>query len=177
MVYAVGNFHKSGGILVEIFWMRIGLISDTHGLLRAEALTALAGSDLILHAGDIGSAAILEGLGSIAPVHAVRGNNDSQRDWPDLHNHLFFKLNGVSILMIHERAHLSEKMLVQQPEIVVCGHSHKPMLEQRDGITYLNPGAAGKKRFSLPISVALLHAENGGWEVRFINLLDERPLP
>lgn len=157
--------------------MLIGLISDTHGLLRPEAVQALAGVDLLLHAGDLHSRDILAGLEAIAPLQAVLGNNDSPADWLDLPHFFRGEYEGVRILMIHEVAHLRPDMLTPKPDLIIFGHSHKPAFYEQEGIHYLNPGAAGHKRFSLPISVALLKVDAGKWEVRFINLLDERPLP
>jgi uncharacterized protein len=154
--------------------MVIGLISDTHGLLRPEAVAALAGVDLILHAGDVCGAQILTDLRAIAPVQHVRGNNDFLHDGPHT---VAATYEGVSLLMIHELAHLTAEMLAAEPAIIIFGHSHKPALYEQAGVTYLNPGAAGKRRFSLPISVARLHLAAGEWRAEFINLLDDAPLP
>jgi uncharacterized protein len=157
--------------------MQLGLISDTHGLLRPEAVAALAGVDLILHAGDIGRPEVLEELERIAPVRAVRGNVDAAAEWPAVPLQLQAECNGIRLFMIHDLSHLRPDMLLPRPEIIVFGHSHKPALYAQDGIHYLNPGAAGPLRFSLPISVARMQVEAGKWQVEFINLRDERPLP
>ena len=154
--------------------MIIGLISDTHGLLRPEALGALAGVDALLHAGDVGAPDVLTRLRTIAPLHVVHGNNDPADAWPHTVRATF---EQVDILMIHELAHLEVAMLASPPQLIVFGHSHKPALYEQAGIHYLNPGAAGPRRFSLPISVARLHVHGADWRVEFINLLDERPLP
>ncbi len=154
--------------------MIIGLISDTHGLLRPEALSALAGVDAILHAGDVGAPEVLTRLEAIAPVQAVHGNIDPSNAWPHT---VQISFEGVQILMIHDLSHLTTAMLLPLPTLVVHGHSHIPALYMQAGIHYLNSGAAGKKRFSLPISVARLHIAGAAWRVEFLNLLDARPLP
>jgi uncharacterized protein len=169
------KIHNSRPILLHYFCtMIVGLISDTHGLLRPEALSALEGVDVILHAGDVGAPEVLIGLEAIAPVEAVHGNIDPRDAWPHT---LRFSFGGVQILMLHDLSHLTPAMLATQPTLVVYGHSHMPALYLQAGIHYLNPGAAGKKRFSLPISVARLHIDGAKWRVEFLNLLDERPLP
>ncbi len=162
--------------ILAIYFCRmvIGLISDTHGLLRPEALAALAGVDMILHAGDVGAPALLAGLEAIAPLHVVHGNNDPADAWPHT---VQLTLEEVRVLMIHELAHVTAAMLASEPQLIVFGHSHKPALYEKAGIHYLNPGAAGPRRFSLPISVAQLHVDGAMWRMEFINLLDERPLP
>lgn len=154
--------------------MVIGLISDTHGLLRPEAVAALAGVDAILHAGDVGAPELVTRLQAIAPVQLVHGNNDPSDAWPHTVVAVF---EEVRVLMIHELDHLRPKMLEAEPHLIVFGHSHKPALYAKAGLHYVNPGAAGPKRFSLPISLALLHVHGADWRVEFINLLDERPLP
>lgn len=134
----------------------VGLVSDTHGLLRAEALTALQGSDWILHAGDIGDGAILERLREIAPVAAVRGNND-HGTWasrlPQTHR---LEVGGVRVFVIHDLAELAIDPVAIGVDVVVCGHSHRPVIERRAGVLFVNPGSAGPRRFQLPISVARL---------------------
>ena len=134
---------------------RVGLISDTHGLLRVEALRALDRSDAIIHAGDIGDPAILERLSWIAPVTAVRGNNDRDawaRRLPDVAR---LNLGGVGILVIHDIAQFDRDRL-GNAQIIVYGHSHRPSRECREGILYVNPGSAGPRRFRLPVSVGAL---------------------
>jgi uncharacterized protein len=131
--------------------VRIGLISDTHGLLRPEAVAFLQGSAHIIHAGDIGSAEILEALGQIAPVIVVRGNNDTQ-DWADdiplMQSIVIAKTH---ILVIHDLKTLQS--WPTEVRIIVSGHSHKPQIEERDGVMFVNPGSAGRRRFKLPIAV------------------------
>lgn len=174
-VHKSDKIHTRNAIFPNYFSkMVIGLISDTHGRLRPEVLTAFAGVDMILHAGDIGGAAVIEGLQAIAPVQQVRGNNDDRADGPDT---VWLRVDEVPILMLHELAHLTPVMLATEPRIVIFGHSHKPANYTEAGVQFINPGAAGSKRFSLPISVARLHIEGADWRVEFINLLDDRPLP
>jgi len=133
--------------------VRVGLISDTHGLLRPEALSALAGSDCIVHAGDIGDPAILEQLGTIAPVTAVRGNNDYGA-WADaIPETDTLVVGSVAIFVIHDIATLTIDPTAQCVRAVVSGHSHWPTIAERDRVLYVNPGSAGPRRFSLPVSV------------------------
>lgn len=136
---------------------RIGVVSDTHGLLRPAALQALHGSRLILHAGDIGDAGILERLASIAPVLAVRGNND-HGDWAEhLPETLIHDCGpGLRVLLTHDLKALQTDVHAAGCTVVVSGHSHRPGIEQRDGVLYLNPGSAGPRRFRLPVSVGWL---------------------
>lgn len=135
---------------------RIGLISDTHRLLRPEALAFLRGCDRIIHGGDIGAAAILDGLAAIAPLTAVRGNNDAE-PWADaLPETALLRLGPVAILAIHDLADLDLMRLDPVPRVVVSGHSHRPSIVDRDGILFVNPGSAGPRRFKLPVSVGEL---------------------
>ena len=157
--------------------MKVGLISDTHGLLRPEALSALQGSDLILHGGDIGDPAILDALAASAPLKVVRGNNDSPIDWPNIPDFHYLEIEGWVGLLIHDKADAKAQLAKKAADFVIFGHSHRPADFLWEQVRYINPGAAGKKRFSLPISVALLTLEKGKIEVEFVNLLDERPLP
>ena len=147
--------------------MNIGVISDTHGLLRPEALAALHGSDRILHAGDIGGPEILEALERIAPVTAVRGNND-HGEWAEgIAEREQVECAGVRILMLHD---LKELDATPDCEVVIAGHSHKPMIEKRNGTLFLNPGSAGPRRFSLPVSVARLAVKDGRPDARIVEL-------
>ena len=143
--------HKQGNIE-----KLIGVISDTHGLLRPEALEALQGVDLILHAGDVGSADVLETLKAIAPVVAVRGNNDKGAWANELPNWEVAEVGTIYIYMIHDLKEIDLNPTAAGFQVVVSGHSHKPLVEERRGVLYLNPGSAGPRRFSLPISVARL---------------------
>jgi putative phosphoesterase len=134
--------------------MRIGLISDTHGLLRQEALAALAGVDRIIHAGDIGNARILEALAAIAPVDAVRGNND-KGPWAEAVPHsLTLTVDGVAIHLLHDLKEL--KGALPPVQVVIAGHSHKPMVREENGVLLVNPGSAGPRRFKLPVTVGFL---------------------
>lgn len=139
--------------------MNIGLISDTHGLLRPQALDALRGSALIVHAGDIGSAAVLEALRALAPVLAIRGNNDIE-DWarslPEVSS---FEAGGQRLHLLHDLKTIRVDPRQARIRAVISGHSHRPKIEHRDGVLYINPGSAGPRRFSLPVSMARLRIE------------------
>jgi putative phosphoesterase len=136
--------------------IRVGLISDTHGLLRSAAERELHGSDYIVHAGDICDPAILESLARIAPVTAVRGNND-RGPWAErLPETAQLNVDGIAILAIHDIATLRIDLRAAGVRVVVAGHSHRPLLETRAGVLFVNPGSAGPRRFRLPISVARL---------------------
>lgn len=141
---------------------RVGVISDTHGLLRPEALAALSGATLIIHAGDIGGPEILAKLGEIAPVVAVRGNNDLGAWASALPEAATVELGGARIYVLHDRKQLAIDPLGAGYTAVIAGHSHQPLLEWRNGVLHLNPGAAGPRRFRLPVSVALLRVHAGG---------------
>ncbi len=154
--------------------MKIGLLSDTHGLLRPEALTALAGVDALIHAGDVGDPAILDALAAIAPLHAVRGNIDTHGPCADLPTHLRLELGGLRVLVTHVEADAGS---TPDADVIVFGHSHMPKLVLRDGRHWVNPGAAGKRRFQLPISVAVMEIRTDEPHFTFVNLLDARPLP
>jgi uncharacterized protein len=146
----------------------IGLISDTHGLLRPEALNELRGSDLILHAGDVGKPEILESLRAIAPVVAVRGNID-RGDWASrLPMTTVAEAGSVSIYMLHDIKELDLDPDAAGFRVVVSGHSHKPSRTERDGVLYINPGSAGPRRFKLPITVARLDLRQSPWSVDYI---------
>ncbi|MDC7826651.1 metallophosphoesterase family protein [Pseudomonas sp. BLCC-B13] len=150
--------------------MKIGLISDTHGLLRTEALAALAGCDHLLHAGDIGKPEILDTLSRTTPLTAVRGNNDEGLAWAsELPERIELSLGGLGIYLIHQAADVPAH-LPDSVRVVVTGHSHKPLIEERDGRLWVNPGSAGPRRFKLPISVALLHIENGAVRAELVAL-------
>lgn len=151
--------------------MIIGLISDTHGLLRPEALAALAGSDCIVHAGDIGDPAILEQLAAIAPVTAVRGNHDRGPAWRRVPETEVLDAGGVLIYVIHDLALLDLDPAAAQFRVVVSGHSHQPAQRERDGVLYVNPGSAGPRRFRLPVSAGRLLIRGGGVEAELLELL------
>jgi len=139
----------------------IGVISDTHGLLRPEALEALRGSRHIIHAGDVGAPEILDQLAVIAPVTAVRGNVDKGAWAGKLQDAEVVEISGFSIYVLHDLARLDLKPKAAGFEVVVSGHSHVPMQEKRDGVLYFNPGSAGPRRFKLPVSVGKLIVERG----------------
>lgn len=150
--------------------MRIGLVSDTHGLLRDEALAFLRGCDHIIHAGDICDASVLKVLSGLAPLTAVRGNND-KGSWADtLPETDLVQLGGAHIYVIHDLACLDIDPSAAGVQVVVSGHSHKPVVERRDGVLFVNPGSAGPRRFKLPISVAELAVAEGGVSARIIDL-------
>lgn len=151
---------------------RIGLISDTHSLLRTEAVEALRGSELILHAGDVGKPEILEELRKIAPVVAVRGNVDTHPWAQVLPETAVAEAGSVLIYILHDVNALDLNPAAAGFHIVVSGHSHKPGKTERDGVLYINPGSAGPRRFQLPVTVALLRLERAPWEVEFV-VLDE----
>lgn len=141
--------------------MRIGVISDTHGLLRPEALDALAGVEHILHAGDVGGIEILERLRTMAPVTAIRGNVDGFGPCAQLPETEVVELGGKTIYMLHDVHALDLNPEAAGFAVVISGHSHQPKIEHRKGVLYFNPGSAGPRRFSLPISVGFLTMENG----------------
>lgn len=147
--------------------MNIGVISDTHGLLRPEALDALRGSDHILHAGDIGDPEILSALKAIAPLTAVRGNNDDGAWAEGIAERELLALDGVRIRVLHDLKELED---ASGCDVVVAGHSHKPLIEWRGEVLYLNPGSAGPRRFSLPVCVAQLVIADGSVDARIIEL-------
>ena len=134
----------------------LGIISDTHGLLRPEAVAALRGSDPILHAGDIGAPEILRALEQTAPVTAVRGNVDTEAWARTLPQTEVVEIGGVSIHMLHDLARLDLKPEAGGFHVVVYGHSHQPKIEEKNGVLYFNPGSAGPRRFNLPVSVGKL---------------------
>lgn len=138
--------------------MRVGVISDTHGLVRPEALEALAGAQLIVHAGDVGGPEVLEALAKIAPVRAVRGNNDKGAWASRLPESDFVEVAGRTIYVIHDVKELDLDPAASGIAAVIAGHSHQPRNELVDGVLYFNPGSAGPRRFSLPISVGMIDA-------------------
>lgn len=146
---------------------RVGLISDTHGLLRPEALKYLAGSDCIIHAGDIGDPAILEALRAIAPVTAVRGNNDHGPWASGLRHAEVLQVGGVRICVVHD----VHGFAGQDCHVVVSGHSHKPKVERRDGVLWVNPGSSGPRRFGLPVAAGELRISGSAVRARIKELL------
>ena len=148
--------------------IRVGLISDTHGLLRPEAVAALQGSDFIVHGGDIGDAGILEALAAIAPLTVVRGNNDREPWAGRIPEAALLKAGGVLVHAIHDLSQLAA--VPTGVRVVVSGHSHKPKVEERGGVLYVNPGSAGPRRFKLPIAVAELIVEGDAVSARIVEL-------
>lgn len=150
--------------------MRIGLIADTHNLLRPEALAALQGVDHLIHAGDIGGPHILTALERIAPLSVVRGNNDLEA-WADtIPEHLTLTFGGLTLHVLHDLKQLDIDPAAQGINVVIAGHSHKPLHELRDGVLYLNPGSAGPRRFKLPIGIGILHIEDDRARAELITL-------
>ena len=148
----------------------IGVISDTHGLLRPEALSALQGAELILHAGDIGPSEIIEQLRTIAPVRTVRGNCDHGPWAMTLPETEVVPVGGHDVYMIHDLGLLDLNPSAAGFAAVISGHTHQPKIEERDGVLYLNPGSAGRKRFTLPVSVAHLFVEQTGLRAEIVEL-------
>jgi putative phosphoesterase len=151
--------------------LKIGLISDTHGVLRPQAIRALDGAQRIIHAGDIGGPEILEQLGAIAPVDAVRGNNDKGAWAGDIPLYQALELEGVSIYVLHDLKEIDIDPKAAGFQVVIAGHSHQPRIAERDGIQYVNPGSAGPRRFSLPVTVAYLELAAGKARARIVEIL------
>ena len=151
--------------------MRIGVISDTHGLLRNEAVAALQGVDHILHAGDVGDFSIVDALKKIAPVTAIRGNVDIHGDCAKLPATEAVELGGKLFYLVHSVYDLDLKPEAAGIACVVSGHSHKPEIAERNGVLYLNPGSAGPRRFSLPVSLAHVLIQDGTIRTELVELL------
>jgi uncharacterized protein len=150
----------------------IGLISDTHGLLRPQALRALEGSDLIIHAGDVGDPEILEALKTLAPVFAVRGNVDTDPWALALPETEVIETDAATIYVLHNVHALDLDPAAAGFHIIVSGHSHKPARTEHGGVMFLNPGSAGPRRFDLPVTIARLDVSQQPWSVAFIDLMD-----
>ena len=150
----------------------IGIISDTHGLLRPEALAALQGSNFIVHAGDIGDPAILDKLNEIAPVTAVRGNVDHGAWAEKIPQTNVLEVEAISICVLHILDELDLKPEAAGFAAVICGHSHMPNQGTKNGVLYFNPGSAGPKRFDLPVSLGRLIVERGKIQTQIIKLID-----
>jgi uncharacterized protein len=150
---------------------RIDLISDTHGLLRPEALAALRGSDLLIHAGDIGNPEVLSSLKKIAPLIAIKGNNDKgnwARHLPETKKITF---GALKLYIIHNLKELSFDPAARGFRVVISGHSHKPMIETRDSVLFVNPGSAGPRRFKLPVCVGRLLVRGASVNAKIIDLM------
>jgi putative phosphoesterase len=150
--------------------MILGLISDTHGLLRDRALRAMQNVGLIIHAGDVGDPKILEALENLAPVTVVRGNVDTAEWAAKLPPTAVVNVGAVEIYVLHDVKELKLNSISFGISVVVSGHSHKPGQATRGGILYINPGSAGPRRFNLPITVALLDLDRRPWEAEFIDV-------
>jgi uncharacterized protein len=151
----------------------VGVISDTHGLLRPEALQALAGSDYIVHAGDVGSPAILDQLGAIAPVTAVRGNVDTGPWAATLPETAVLEVGEHSLYVLHDASELNLQPRAAGFAAVISGHSHRPRVEWRNEVLYFNPGAAGPRRFRLPVTLGRLRIEGKKVHAEIVPLLAE----
>ena len=148
----------------------IGLISDTHGLIRPQALDALKGVDLIIHAGDIGAPEVIDTLKLIAPVAAIKGNNDRDRWAKSLPDTKLVKTGGVKLYIIHNVKELDYDPVTRGIHVVISGHSHKPSVLNRDGVLYVNPGSAGPRRFKLPVAVGKLRVKGKDVKTEIVEL-------
>ncbi len=156
---------------------RLGIISDTHGLLRPEAQQALIGCDHIVHAGDIGTADVLRELALIAPLTTVRGNND-QGAWAErIPLTERFAFGGMDVYVLHDLAQIDVDVAAEGIAVVVSGHSHHPRIEHRDGVLFVNPGSAGPRRFRLPVTVAEIVVDAGRAQARIVELPVARAKP
>ena len=149
----------------------IGVIADTHGLLRPEAIAALEGCAQIIHAGDVGREEVLAALQAIAPVTAVRGNVDHGQWAEALPNEATLQINGCRIVILHDLHDLPSSRSAREADVVISGHSHKPVIEKRGQVLYLNPGSAGRRRFSLPVTLAKLQLTDAGPKATLVQLL------
>ncbi len=151
----------------------VGVISDTHGLLRTEAVKALGSCARILHAGDVGSPRILEELGRIAPVTVVRGNNDVGAWAAHLPGVVRVTIGAVRFVIIHDLRHLTDADVGPGVGVVVSGHSHQPRIESRGGVLYVNPGSAGPRRFRFPVTLARLTIESGTVKAELVEVVQQ----
>jgi uncharacterized protein len=151
--------------------LRVGLISDTHGLLRPEARAFLAGCDYIVHGGDIGDPKILDDLASMAPLIAVRGNNDKDAWGARLAETELIRIGNIFVYVIHNLDELDIDPAAIDVRVVVSGHSHKPKIVERGGVVYVNPGSCGPRRFNLPISVGELTVSGSAVAARTVELI------
>lgn len=149
---------------------RVGLISDTHALIRPEALDALRDSELIIHCGDIGDTAVLEALRTLSPVRAIRGNNDKSVWARNLPTHDVVEVGGHAIYVLHDLAQLDFDPGAAGLTAIVFGHSHKPVIETRGKTLFVNPGSAGPRRFTLPVTVATLALQSDRCEAKIVEL-------
>ena len=142
--------------------LRVGLIADTHGLLRPEATAFLAGSDHIVHAGDVGDPSILDALAAIAPVTAIRGNVDTDGWAARLRETELIRFGEIAVYVLHDLAALDIDPRSAGAQVVIAGHSHRPLVDRKDGVLYVNPGSAGPRRFTLPVTAAELRIDGSG---------------
>lgn len=150
--------------------VKVGVISDTHGLMRPEALTALAGSELIIHAGDVGSREVLQSLAAIAPLHSIRGNIDTQ-DWAaEIPETMAVEVEHATLWVLHDLNRLDLDPVAGGFQAVISGHSHKPKIEEKNGVLYLNPGSAGPRRFRLPVTVARCEVDGESIRAELVEL-------
>ncbi len=151
--------------------MRLGIISDTHGLLRPEAARALSGVDLIMHAGDVGKPAVLTQLKAIAPVFAVRGNVDTGAWAAELPATAIVDTGGARLYVLHNLRELDLRPEAAGFDAVISGHTHQAEQWEREGVLYLNPGSAGPRRFNLPVTLALVDVGSEPWKVEILELV------
>jgi putative phosphoesterase len=152
----------------------IGVISDTHGLVRPEVIAAFKGVGLILHAGDIGGLEVLEALREISPVRAIRGNNDQDAWARGLKETEIVDVNGVSVYLLHNVKELDVNPSAEGYKAVISGHSHQPSVEEKEGVLFINPGSAGPRRFKLPVSVGFIRIEKTGLKAEIKELSGSR---
>jgi hypothetical protein len=150
--------------------MRLGVISDTHGLMRPQALNALRGCDALLHAGDIGSREVLDALQALAPITCVRGNNDTEAWANRIPASTTVEIEGVRLHLLHDLKELALDPAEERLGAIVSGHSHRPTMETRAGVLYFNPGSAGPRRFKLPVAVGILEIGGGAARGRIVQL-------
>jgi putative phosphoesterase len=158
-------------------YLRVGLVSDTHGLLRPEALAFLVGCDYIVHGGDVGSPDILEELSLLGPLVAVRGNNDTEPWTARLRQTELIRVGNIFVYVIHNLADLDIDLAAARVRVVVSGHSHKPLIQEREGVLYVNPGSCGRRRFKLPVCVGEITVSGSAVEARIVNIGEGGPVP
>ena len=150
--------------------MKLGVIADTHGLMRPEALAALEGSDWIIHAGDVGAPEVLTALEGIAPVHAIRGNVDTAAWADDLPERREVQIENLRVWVLHDLQQLAVDPVAEGYRAVISGHSHQPKIQEKAGVLYLNPGSAGPRRFRLPVTVARCEVSGAGIRAELVEL-------
>jgi putative phosphoesterase len=150
--------------------LRVGLVSDTHGLLRPEVRAFLMGCDYIIHGGDIGGAQIVKDLGAIAPLIVVRGNNDAEPWAARIRETELMRAGNIFIYVIHNSKEIDVDPRILGARVVVSGHTHKPLIDERDGVLFVNPGSCGPRRFKLPISFGDMSVTNTSVDVRLVDL-------